>query len=100
MRRFFVSAAAAVLAVQPGTLAWAGGTAAEPSPAPQRELAAQLAKLQRSYDKDLKRCSRGDREACNRSRETYAQIQQILPLIAQAGRDALETSPPPGAGDR
>ena len=98
MRRFFVSAAAAALAVQPGALAQASDAAAESAPAQQRALAAQLAKLQRSYDKNLKRCSHGDRAACNRSRETYAQIQQILPLIAGAGPERAEATPPPGAG--
>ena len=41
----------------------------------------QLAKLERAYDKQLDKCRDGNERACNQARETYAQMQQIIPTI-------------------
>ena len=41
----------------------------------------QLAKLERAYDKQLDKCHDGNERACNEARETYAQMQQIIPTI-------------------
>ena len=41
----------------------------------------QLAKLERAYDKQLDECHEGNERACNEARETYAQMQQIIPTI-------------------
>ncbi|BBC71440.1 conserved hypothetical protein [Altererythrobacter sp. B11] len=47
-----------------------------------RELRKQderLARLQRDYDKQMRRCQQGDRNACEDARESYAAMQQIRP---------------------
>lgn len=41
----------------------------------------ELGKLQRAYDRQLKKCNDGDQNACNEARDTYAQIQVILPTV-------------------
>ena len=41
----------------------------------------QLAKLERQYDKQLDKCHDGNERACNEARETFAQMQQIIPTI-------------------
>lgn len=41
----------------------------------------RLGKLERQYDKQLDKCHDGNERACNEARETYAQIQQIIPTI-------------------
>ena len=41
----------------------------------------QLAKLERAYEKQLDECHEGNERACNEARETYAQMQQIIPTI-------------------
>ena len=41
----------------------------------------QLATLERAYDKQLDKCHDGNERACNEARETYAQMQQIIPTI-------------------
>ena len=41
----------------------------------------QLAKLERDYDKQLDKCHDGNRRACDEARDTYAQMQQIIPTI-------------------
>ncbi len=41
----------------------------------------RLGKLQRDYDKQIKKCGDGDRQACDDARLTYAEIQQLLPTI-------------------
>ena len=41
----------------------------------------QLAKLERAHDKQLDKCHDGNERACNEARETYAQMQQIIPTI-------------------
>lgn len=41
----------------------------------------QLGKLQRDYDKQFARCEDGERAACLRARNIYAEIQQIFPTV-------------------
>ena len=41
----------------------------------------RLAKLERRYNKETAECEGGDRSACDDARETYAEIQEILPTI-------------------
>lgn len=41
----------------------------------------RLGRLRRDYDRQIERCSDGNRRACEQARLTYAEIQQILPTI-------------------
>lgn len=41
----------------------------------------RLAKLERQYERQLEECEEGDRRACSDARQTYAEMQQILPTI-------------------
>ncbi|HEY6815719.1 MAG TPA: hypothetical protein VI168_09290 [Croceibacterium sp.] len=41
----------------------------------------QLGRLQRDYEKQIDRCGKGDRRACDQARESYAEIQVLLPSI-------------------
>ncbi len=41
----------------------------------------RLAKLEREYDKQLDNCHDGNRRACDEARDTYAEMQQIIPTI-------------------
>jgi hypothetical protein len=46
-----------------------------------RQREAELGRLERKYDDQLEDCRKGSRRACNAARETYAQIQVLLPTI-------------------
>lgn len=46
-----------------------------------RQREERLGKLRRDYDRQIERCSDGDRRACDQARRSYAEIQQILPTI-------------------
>ena len=46
-----------------------------------RQREEQLGKLQRDYEKQIKRCGDGDREACDKARETYAEMQLLMPTL-------------------
>jgi hypothetical protein len=46
-----------------------------------RQREERLGKLQRDYDKQIDRCGEGDRRACDDARETYAEIQMLLPQV-------------------
>ncbi len=46
-----------------------------------RKREQRLAKLERDYQKQLDQCEDGDRRACNKARDTYAEMQQIIPSI-------------------
>lgn len=46
-----------------------------------RKREEKLGKLQRQYDKEQAACQRGDRRACQKAPDTYAEIQAILPTI-------------------
>ena len=52
-----------------------------------RQREEQLGKLQRDYEKHIKRCGEGDRNACDKARETYAEMQVLMP--------SLPVEPPP-----
>ncbi|MBX7501236.1 hypothetical protein K3181_07265 [Qipengyuania sp. YG27] len=41
----------------------------------------RLAKLERDYQKQLGECEDGSRRACDEARDTYAEMQQIIPSI-------------------
>lgn len=41
----------------------------------------RLAELERDYDDQLDDCNDGDENACNEARQTYAEMQQILPTV-------------------
>lgn len=41
----------------------------------------RLAKLEREYEKQLDECEEGNRRSCSEARDTYAEMQQILPTI-------------------
>ena len=44
----------------------------------------RLAKLERQYQKQLDECEDGSRRACDEARDTYAEMQQIIPSIPVA----------------
>ena len=46
-----------------------------------RQREERLGKLRRDYDKQIDRCGEGDRQACDDARETYAEIQMLLPTV-------------------
>jgi len=46
-----------------------------------RRREARLAKLERDYQKQLDQCEDGSRRACDDARDTYAEMQQIIPSI-------------------
>lgn len=46
-----------------------------------RQREEQLGKLRRDYARQMNKCQDGDRRACDHARETYAQIQQVLPSV-------------------
>ena len=46
-----------------------------------RKREEQLGKLERAYDKQLEECRDGNRRACDDARDTYAEIQLLLPTI-------------------
>jgi len=46
-----------------------------------RQREERLGKLQGQYEKQLEECQDGDSRACDRARETYAQIQMLLPTV-------------------
>jgi hypothetical protein len=41
----------------------------------------RLGQLQRSYDKNMRRCDDGDREACYKARNDYAEMQDVRPTV-------------------
>src|SRR6187397_2837282 len=52
-----------------------------------RQREERLGKLQRDYEKHIKHCGEGDRNACDQARETYAEMQVLMP--------SLPVEPPP-----
>lgn len=52
-----------------------------------RQREERLGRLEREYDRQLADCQDGDRRACDEARETYAEIQIILPTIPVELRD-------------
>lgn len=49
-----------------------------------RKREEKLGKLERRYRKQSEDCEDGDQRACEDARETYAEIQEILPTIPAA----------------
>ncbi len=45
--------------------------------------AKELAKLEKRYEKELKRCREGDRRICLRARTTQADIEELKRAIAE-----------------
>jgi hypothetical protein len=46
-----------------------------------RQREERLGRLQRDYDKQIDRCGEGDRNACDQARETYAEMQALMPSL-------------------
>ena len=46
-----------------------------------RQREERLGKLERQYDEQLEDCRDGNRRACDEARETYAEMQILLPTI-------------------
>ncbi|WP_324828963.1 hypothetical protein [Qipengyuania zhejiangensis] len=46
-----------------------------------RKQEERLAKLERLYEKQLDECEAGSRRSCDDARDTYAEMQQIIPTI-------------------
>ena len=46
-----------------------------------RQREERLGKLQRDYDKQIDRCGEGDRRACDQARESYAEMQMLMPAV-------------------
>ncbi|KWV91399.1 hypothetical protein [Erythrobacter sp. YT30] len=46
-----------------------------------RKREEKLGKLEREYRKQSEKCEDGDRSACEEARETYAEIEELLPTI-------------------
>lgn len=47
----------------------------------------RLARLERKYREEQEDCEEGDRGACEDARETYAEIQDVLPTVPYAPDD-------------
>ena len=46
-----------------------------------RKREEEIGKLQRTYDKQLRECDRGDRGSCTKARETYAELTALMPSL-------------------
>ena len=46
-----------------------------------RQREERLGKLQRDYEKQIDRCGEGDRQACDHARESYAEMQLLMPAV-------------------
>jgi hypothetical protein len=46
-----------------------------------RKREERLAQLERAYKRQMDDCTDGSRRACNEARDTYAEMQQIIPTI-------------------
>ena len=46
-----------------------------------RKREERLGKLERDYERQLDECEDGSRRACDQARDTYAEMQQIIPTI-------------------
>ncbi|MDY7096885.1 MAG: hypothetical protein SXU28_01980 [Pseudomonadota bacterium] len=46
-----------------------------------RKREEELGKLERRYEKELKRCREGDQRSCEDARMTYLDMQKIIPTI-------------------
>jgi len=50
----------------------------------------RLGRLQRDYDKQIERCGDGNRRACDEARNTYAEMQVLMPSIPVEAEPATE----------
>ena len=57
----------------------------------------RLGELQRDYERNIDKCGDGDRRACDRARQNYAEMQVLMPSVPV---EPGETTPPPAASDR
>ena len=46
-----------------------------------RKREERLGKLEREYDRQNKRCLKGEQKACQQARQTYDEIQAVLPTV-------------------
>jgi len=46
-----------------------------------RQREERLGRLQRDYNRQIDRCGEGDRNACDQARETYAEMQALIPSL-------------------
>lgn len=46
-----------------------------------RQREQRLGRLQNRYEDELGECQRGDRRACEKARQTYAEMQVLLPSV-------------------
>ena len=46
-----------------------------------RQREERLGRLQRDYEKQIEKCGDGDRRACDEARNTYAEMQVLMPSI-------------------
>jgi len=46
-----------------------------------RQREERLGKLQREYARQMDDCQEGDRRACDHARETYSEMQQLMPAV-------------------
>lgn len=46
-----------------------------------RERQERLGKLERTYARQLDECEEGSRRACDDARQTYAEMQQLIPTL-------------------
>ena len=51
-----------------------------------RKREEKLGKMQRQYEKHLRQCDRGDRQACDKARNDYADMQYLKPGAAPQRR--------------
>ncbi|MEM6857099.1 MAG: hypothetical protein AAF559_04435 [Pseudomonadota bacterium] len=58
-----------------------------PQPAYAADDVKELAKLEKKYEKELKRCREGDRRQCDRAKITQADIEALKRAIAKRPPD-------------
>ena len=46
-----------------------------------RQREERLGKLERDYARHMDKCQEGDRRACDQARETYAEMQLLMPSV-------------------
>lgn len=51
-----------------------------------RKREEELGKLDRQYQKNMRKCQNGDEKACQDAREDYAQMERVRPTVPYEGR--------------
>ena len=59
------------------------GLFAAPTQAADQAREKDLAKLEKKYEKELKRCREGERRQCDRAKITQADIEELKRVIAE-----------------